>query len=367
MEEHRLSVCAIMESHVDSSSLASVCRKVCRLWDWNSNASVCDKGTRIIVGWNSELVDVMVISQTDQVFVHDRPWIILGDFNSALNLEDSLNGSSSISIRMRDFKECVDRIDVVDINSLGVHFTWNQKPKNGNGIFMKIDRVMGNVGFIDAFPTASALFQPNRVSDHSPCVLKLPSVSHSRPKPFKFANFLAKKPDFIPLMRQHWIDVYNGHHMFKLVKMLRAMKAPMRGLLFKQGNLHAKVSKARETLDEVQRAIDGDPLNINVKEKEVKCLQVFREAAMDEELFLKQKAKIEWLKAGDSNSSFFHNSIKCRNHKSRIAAIKEANGVTHEGGEAVRILVDHYSHFLGSKGNIGSTPSESLFTNRLSR
>ena len=405
IDEHRLSVCAIMESHVDVSNLAKVCRKVCRLWDWTSNGNVCNKGTRILVGWNSDIVDVMVLSQTDQVmhvqinfkvdrkalfcsfvyadnyyknrrllwqnlclhkvFVHDRPWVILGDFNSALNLEDSLLGSSTINIGMRDFKECVDNIEVFDINSSGCHFTWNQKPKRGDGVFKKIDRVLGNVSFTDMFPTACVLFQPNRISDHSPCVLKFPSLSRSRPKPFKFANFLAKKPEFLDLVKQYWSDVYTGHHMFRLAKMLKALKSPMRTLLIKQGNIHRRVTRAREALDEIQCAIDKDPLNAQLKEKEVTCLKTFHDAALDEEMFLKQKSKIEWLKVGDSNTSFFHNSVKCKNHRSRITLIVDANGNSHEGGEAIQELVNHYSQFLGSAGYTSVVPPLSLFSKRL--
>nr|XP_043610370.1 uncharacterized protein LOC122582052 [Erigeron canadensis] len=43
----------------------------------------------------------------------------MGDFNSSLNLEDSFSGASSISIGMREFKDCVERIDVMDVNSTG--------------------------------------------------------------------------------------------------------------------------------------------------------------------------------------------------------------------------------------------------------
>lgn len=53
--------------------------------------------------------------------------------------------------------------------------------------------------------------------------------------------------------------------------------------------------------------------------------------ALDEERFLKQKAEIHCLEVGDSNSSFFHKSLKCRNHRTRVDGIKDLNGVTHEG------------------------------------
>ncbi|GKA98105.1 hypothetical protein Tco_0825999 [Tanacetum coccineum] len=50
VNENQLSVCAILESHVDLSALSKVCSKVFCSWDWTSNASLCPFGCRIIVG-----------------------------------------------------------------------------------------------------------------------------------------------------------------------------------------------------------------------------------------------------------------------------------------------------------------------------
>ncbi|GJU27334.1 hypothetical protein Tco_1165955 [Tanacetum coccineum] len=100
---------------------------------------------------------------------------------------------------------------------------------------------------------------------------------------------------------------------------MKNLKKPLRKLLHDQGNLHDRVNKLRTELDEVQKVIDMDPINS------------FNEAKIDEERFLKQKAKIEWLDVGDSNSSFFHKSIKSRNQRSRIDMIKNAENMEVNG------------------------------------
>nr|GEW35392.1 RNA-directed DNA polymerase, eukaryota, reverse transcriptase zinc-binding domain protein [Tanacetum cinerariifolium] len=101
-----------------------------------------------------------------------------------------------MSSAMCEFKDCVAAIEVVDATGTGLHYTWNQKPKGGSGILKKLDRIMGNIDFIDTFPGAYAIFQPYRISDHSPMVLKHPTFTSPKPKPFKFFNFLAFKTKF---------------------------------------------------------------------------------------------------------------------------------------------------------------------------
>ncbi|GJR79999.1 zinc knuckle CX2CX4HX4C containing protein [Tanacetum coccineum] len=60
-------VCAILESHVDVLGVYATCKKVCHRWKWTSNGNICNNGSRIILGWNDDIVDVMIMAQTNQV------------------------------------------------------------------------------------------------------------------------------------------------------------------------------------------------------------------------------------------------------------------------------------------------------------
>ncbi|GJU44012.1 RNA-directed DNA polymerase, eukaryota, reverse transcriptase zinc-binding domain protein [Tanacetum coccineum] len=159
--------------------------------------------------------------------MRDKPWVLLGDFKAALNLEDHSCGGYEPDIAMREYKECVQQIEVMDDNAIGLHFTWNQKPKGSNGILKKIDRIMCNHPFIDDFSGSIAIFQPYRISDHSPCVLRIPKVSRPKPKPFKFSNFLIYKEGFRDVVTTGWNLNVHGCAMYRVVKRLKGLKTPL--------------------------------------------------------------------------------------------------------------------------------------------
>ncbi|GJV68385.1 sodium/hydrogen exchanger 6 [Tanacetum coccineum] len=236
VNENNLNVFTILESHVDMAAVYDTCKKVCSRWKWTSNGSLCSKGSRIILGWNDDLVDVMIMAQTNQVmhvqvntradhktlfcsFVYaddyyidrhvlwtnldghaglmrNRPWVLLGDFNPALNLEDHSAGGYEPNAAMREFKD----------------------------------------------------------------------------------------------------------------------------------NLHEWVNKIRIELDEAQKDIDRDPSSSILREEHAHYFLDFKEAQLDEERFLKQKAKIEWLKAGS------------------------------------QCFVNHYNQFLGAEGVTIPLDDHDLFT-----
>ncbi|GJV50595.1 hypothetical protein Tco_1446336 [Tanacetum coccineum] len=51
-----------------------------------------------------------------------------------INVAESTASSSCIDIAMREFKDCVNNIEVLDVQNTGLQFTWNQKPKGTDGI-----------------------------------------------------------------------------------------------------------------------------------------------------------------------------------------------------------------------------------------
>ncbi|XP_071687680.1 uncharacterized protein [Rutidosis leptorrhynchoides] len=153
--------------------------------------------------------------------------------------------------------------------------------------------------------------------------------------------------------------------MCKVVKKLRALKKPIRKLMWNKGNLHANVIQLRSELDTIQLQLDSNLFSSEIRDLEIKKLKEYSDALWDEERFLKQKAKIEWLRVGDSNSNYFHKVVKARNNRLRINAVTNSEGVLVEGNEVVEVFVSHYMDFLGDSKQCMRIVTTDLFQSKI--
>lgn len=55
---------------------------------------------------------------------------------------------------------------------------------------------MVNGAFLNKFSNACAEFQPYRISDHTPMILKIPVAHNVKSRPFRLANFVTRKDKF---------------------------------------------------------------------------------------------------------------------------------------------------------------------------
>ncbi|GJU54334.1 RNA-directed DNA polymerase, eukaryota, reverse transcriptase zinc-binding domain protein [Tanacetum coccineum] len=302
---------------------------------------------------------------THKNYIRNRPWCILGDFNVSLSADDKSTGPSYIDTGMRDFQDCVEAIEVSDVNSTDLRLTWNQNPKGEHGTLKNIDCIMANLDFYSSFVGSSAVFQPYRISDHSPAVLRIPMESTSNPRPFKFSNLLVHNNRFKDIVANGWNVSVSGFWMFKVVKRLKMLKKLLRKLLYDLGNLYEIVKKLRHELDMVQTALDLDPSNLELWEEDAVYLQAFKDASLLEENFLMQKSKVEWLKLGDTNTAYFHKVVKSQATRNRIDCVTTTNGVNVVGDQVLLDFIDHYSEFLGHQGVTSHLNSTNLFCNKL--
>nr|GEZ08754.1 RNA-directed DNA polymerase, eukaryota, reverse transcriptase zinc-binding domain protein [Tanacetum cinerariifolium] len=151
--------------------------------------------------------------------------IIMGDVNVSLNLEDHSEGMSNFTQDMIDFQECINEIEMEDINSFGLHFTWIKSLLNpSSSILKKTDRVMGNNAFLSKYSTANALFLPYGIFDHSPAILKVPQAMKKKYKSFRIANYVIDKLEFKDMVKEKWNLEIQGHHMYKLLKKFKSLK-----------------------------------------------------------------------------------------------------------------------------------------------
>nr|GEY38171.1 hypothetical protein [Tanacetum cinerariifolium] len=243
-----------------------------------------------------------------KISVKDRPWVILGDFNACLDPSERSFGCSKVTSAMNDFKDYVSDIEVEDTAMSGLQFTWNKKPGMVGGLLKKLDRVLGNIPFMTSFLSAFARFLPFMLSDHTPAMFVIPEVKKSKHKPFKFHNYLSSKEDFIPTVKNVWSNKVEGIAMFSLVSKLKLLKKP---------------------------------------EMEAKAFKAYKSALRDEESFLKQKAKIQWLDEGDKNSKYFHNVIKFVKHfKNVLGSSSSVNPIDDLDSLFSKVLSDSDAEYI---------------------
>ncbi|XP_071695235.1 uncharacterized protein [Rutidosis leptorrhynchoides] len=93
----------------------------------------------------------------------------------------------------------------------------------------------------------------------------------------------------------------------------------------------------------------------------------YNDALWDEERFLKQKEKVEWLRVGDSNLKYFQKVVKAKSNRTRTNAITNSAGVLVEGDVVPEVFMSHYKMFLGNDHNSNKLQLDpSLFTSKIS-
>nr|GEW41112.1 hypothetical protein [Tanacetum cinerariifolium] len=285
------------------------------------------EGSRIIMGWNPYILNVVVIASDDQImhthvalwknlkthkgYVRGRPWVVLGDFNVSLPADEKSTGSSYIDTGMQ-------------------------------------------------------IKNPYRTSNHALAVLRIPMNSMKRPHAFKFFNLLVHNTRFKEVVFNVCQQTISGFWMFKVARRLKLLKKPLRKLLFDHGNIHENVKKLRHELDEAQKALDSYPSNVELREEEVVYLHAYQDAILMEERLLVQKAKIDWLKLGDANTAYFHKVVKSQTARNRIDSIVHNNGATIDGDQVPLAFIDYYTEILGQPGTATVFHSNDIFCNRLS-
>ena len=282
-----------------------------------------------------------------------KPWFLMGDFNTTRFSSEKYGGNMNTDTAMEEFHECLFNLEIVDMPFLGPLYTWINRRAGDQFVARKLDLSLQNECSLDTYPNVVTEFLNPRLSDHCPLIVNLNDTLGSCPKkryPFKIFNFWADHPAFLDLVEDAWnIEVY-GTPMYKLTQKLRSVKTSLKAFNFHEfANIREKVVEAREALHQAQADMQGNPNDLELVGNEKVCLKKYHDLALAEEGFLKQKSRIQWLKLGDQNSSFFHKSVKARNSRNTIKSITLENGCRSEDLDTIKQeVINHFQSVLGS-------------------
>ncbi|KAB5573660.1 hypothetical protein DKX38_000854 [Salix brachista] len=184
---------------------------------------------------------------------------------------------------------------------------------------------------LSTWSASKAEFQARLASDHSPIVLSLVPPSLRQKARFKFLNLWTKQEGYEEAVRAAWAVEVHGNPISRLTSKLRILKGFLKSKLgHHTHDISHKVIMAKEKWHAVQRQLDRNPRDQDIKSREREACYLYNKLNADAESFFKQRSRVQWLKLGDKNTAYFHRSLLHRRARNHI------HSFTSDTGEVVR-------------------------------
>lgn len=181
-------------------------------------------------------------------------------------------------------------------------------------------------GFL-CFGSVEAHVMNPGLSDHCPLMYCCAFASPERGRPFRFFNALAQHGEFTSVVQAAWNTSSAGNPMYQVWTKLKSVKVAFQGLyVHKFWQAEEKVQEARAQLDQVQSDLQTHIQDPELQIKERCYSQKLKYWLKVGESIYKQKERVDWLRQGDSNSSFFFSAMKHRYSRNRITTMYDEQG-----------------------------------------
>ncbi|KAL0291801.1 UNVERIFIED_CONTAM: Retrovirus-related Pol polyprotein from type-2 retrotransposable element R2DM [Sesamum radiatum] len=232
----------------------------------------------------------------------------------------------------------------------GAMFSWHNKRYGASSIWKRLDRILVNEHWMAKWPDHYYLCSTPRTSDHSPLILCSEAAETSAKRLFRFDNFLADSPVFLQRVHSIWRHHIEGTRMYAVVKKLKLLKPIFREMRRSKGDLHDNVAAAAVFLAEAQSLQQQYLHNEDLSLLERCCRLIYLKAVQQEQSFLRQRAKLTWLKEGDMCSRVFFRKVKARRAIFKVYQIHSQDGVLLTDRQDIsHEFVSFYERLLGGE------------------
>ncbi|WMV54733.1 hypothetical protein MTR67_048118 [Solanum verrucosum] len=146
-------------------------------------------------------------------------WLIMGDFNTILHIEDRSNGAPVKEAEIRDFNKFLVETGMMEMKAVGRDYTWTNEH-----VYSRIDRAIVNAHWIQKWAHMEANIMDPRCSDHSPLCVALFTIEKKNNRPFRFLNCLATHREFFHVVQRGWNEPAYGASMNRSWMKLKYVK-----------------------------------------------------------------------------------------------------------------------------------------------
>ena len=203
----KLSIVALVETRVSGAKAQAVCAKIGFRNCFRVEAQGFQGGIWVL--WQSDEFDIVVTSSHEQYVTieikpHSRPswvltivyagphvqnravlwpqlqqfasettkpWLVAGDFNETIDLEERNHGGPEMIRRCQRFKLWIENSGLIDLGFSGPRFTWTRGVSTQTRKEARLDRALCNMEWRERFQEGSVRHLLRAGSDHSPLLI----------------------------------------------------------------------------------------------------------------------------------------------------------------------------------------------------
>ncbi|XP_074266599.1 uncharacterized protein LOC141589876 [Silene latifolia] len=269
---------------------------------------------------------------------NNRPWLLAGDFNETRSLRERHGRDHNMARRCENFDNWIENCEFLELAFTGPSHTRARGNSVGTRQSARLDRALCNAYWGALFEDAMVRHVPIIQSDH--CALFISPNGfvplNAINRPFRFQACWLTHENFKEFVDESWPEegIFTAR-LETLSQKLQTWNAEIFGNIFKQKKtLLACIEGCQRSLSLGRKS--------NLIKLEAKLRRELDEILAKEELLWYQKSRMEFIKDGDRNTTYFHVSTLVRRWRNRITSLKDANGEWTDDSLVVKGIVVNY-------------------------
>ena len=248
---------------------------------------------------------------------------------------------------MREFRSVLDFCGLRDLGFVGPPFTWCNNHFEGEMIWIRLDRGVATPSWSKLFPTIRLHHIKGTLSDHFPLWLCFDDENvrfYKKSRPFCFEAVWLKDERCEGIIKSAWEGKNVGEPVGRLMCKVDACRLSLQkwSRLSFSNSRHLLAQKKKQLAQvELMSMVGMNHDQVRLLRGEIYDLMV------KEECFWQQRSRVDWLKNGDLNTSYFRSPTTYQNKRNFISKLKLEDGSMVDGDRQIgEALVDYSSKFL---------------------
>eukprot|EP00253_Pinus_taeda_P004488 PITA_04488 len=288
--------------------------------------------------------------------------ILAGDLNIVLKAKEKRGGTNSKDPMVVVVEELAQQWDLQDFNPIQGLFTWSNNRTRTEQISARLDRFLVQISLFMNKKIITTKILPKLSSDHKPIQLYLEDEEDLGPIPFRFYPQWIEREGFFETVKAAWASSISSSPSFVWEQKLKLTKKSLKEWMKKPApNPTSQRVDAVLALHTLQNDMESKTINEDLLDMETKAQRAAFQSFRKEEEYWRLKSRSLWLKAGDRNTSFFHQQCRARLSRNYIAEIKTSEGQTCKGFQQVKEVAQIHFQNLFSLDAQGEEADEAEF------